>query len=84
MPAMPTLGDLDFSNLIDALIHEQRASFIVRSPVDPEQTISGTPVKLRITAYGWSVQIQSQPTSEPVTVNVTDIQKVVAATESAE
>jgi hypothetical protein len=81
---MPTLGDLDFSNLIDALIHEQRVSFIVRSSVEPEQTISGTPVKLRITAHGWAVQIQSQPTSEPVTVNVADIQKVVAATESEE
>ena len=84
MPAMPSLGDLDFSNLIDALIHEQRASFIVRSSVETEQTISGTPVKLRITAHGWSVQIQAQPTAEPVTVNVADIQKVLAANESAE
>lgn len=84
MPAMPTLGDLDFSNLIDALIQEQRASLIVRSPDGTEQTISGTPAKLRITAHGWSVQIQSQPTAEPVTVNVADIQKVLAANESAE
>lgn len=84
MPDMPTLGDLDFSNLVDALIHEQRVSVIVRPSSGSVQTISGTPVKLRITARGWSVQIQPQPTSEPVTVNVTDIHKVVAATESDE
>ena len=84
MPDMPTLGDLDFSNLVEALIHEQRVSVIVRLSSCSEQTISGTPVKLRITAHGWSVQIQSQPNSEPVTVNVADIQKVMAATESEE
>lgn len=84
MPAMPSLGDLDFSNLLDALIQEQRASFVVQSPAGLEQTISGTPIKLRITAHGWSIQIQPQPTSEPVTISVADIQKVVAATESEE
>ncbi len=84
MPAMPSLGDLDFSNLLDALIHEQRASFVVQSPAGLEQTISGTPIKLRITANGWSVQIHSLPTTEPVTVNVADIHKVMAATESEE
>ena len=84
MPAMPSLGDLDFSNLIDALIQEQRVSCVVQSPGETERRIIGIPVKLHITAHGWSVQIEMQPNGKPFTVDVADICKVVAANEREE
>ena len=31
MPAMPAIGDLDFSNLVEALIQEQPARFVIRT-----------------------------------------------------
>lgn len=84
MPAMPAIGDLDFENLIDALIHEQPARFVIHTKAGLKHTLSGTPVKLRITATGWSVEVRHRSTPEPVTVNVADIRKVIAATESTE
>ena len=58
MPAMPAIGDLDFENLIEALINEQPARFTVRTKAGLEHTVDGTPEKLRITAGGWSVQVR--------------------------
>ncbi len=81
MPAMPTIRDLDFENLIEALIHEQPARFTVRTKAGLEHTLSGTPVKLRITAAGWSVQVRHASAAEPVTIDVADIRKVAAAGE---
>ena len=46
----PQIGDLDFENLVDALINEQPARFTVRTKAGLEHTLGGTPVKLRITA----------------------------------
>jgi hypothetical protein len=43
--------------------------------------LSGTPVRLRITAAGWSVQVRHPAAAEPVTVDVADIRKVAAASE---
>jgi predicted DNA-binding transcriptional regulator YafY len=81
MPAMPAIGDLDFENLIEALIHEQPARFTVRTKAGLEHTLSGTPVKLRITAAGWNVQVRHASAAEPVTIDVADIRKVAAAGE---
>jgi len=84
MPAMPAIGALDFSNLVDALIQEQPARFVIRTKSGLEHTLSGTPLKLRITASGWSVQVRHRSAAEPVTVDVANIRKVMAATESDE
>ena len=81
MPAMPAVGDLDFENLIEALINEQRARFTVRTKSGLEHTVDGTPEKLRITAGGWSVQVRHQSAAAPVTIDVADIRKVAAASE---
>jgi predicted DNA-binding transcriptional regulator YafY len=81
MPAMPAIGDLDFENLIEALIHEQPARFTVRTKAGLEHTLSGTPVKLRITAGGWSAQVRHASTAGPVTIDVADIRKVAVASE---
>ena len=81
MPAMPAIGDLDFENLIEALIHEQPARFTVRTKAGLEHTVDGTPEKLRITAGGWSVQVRHPSAAGPVTIDVADIRKVAAASE---
>ena len=81
MPAMPAIGDLDFENLVEALIQEQPARFVIRTRSGLEHTLSGTPLKLRITASGWSIQVRHRSAAEPVTVDVADIRKVMAATE---
>lgn len=81
MPDMPAIGDLDFANLLEALIQEQPARFVIRNKAGLEHTLSGTPLKLRITASGWAVQVRHRSAAEPVTVNVADIRKVIAATE---
>lgn len=81
MPDMPAIGDLDFANLLEALIQEQPARFVIRNKAGLEHTLSGTPLKLRITASGWTVQVRHRSAAEPVTVDVADIRKVIAATE---
>ena len=81
MPAMPAIGDLDFANLVEALLQEQPARFLIRNKAGLERTLTGTPLKLRITAAGWSLQVRHRSAPEPVTVDVADIRKVMAATE---
>ena len=81
MPAMPGISDLDFENMIEALITEQPARFTVQTKGGLEHTMSGTPMKLHITASGWSVQIRHHATTEQVTIDVADIRKVAAAGE---
>lgn len=84
MPAMPAIGDLDFQNLLDALLNEQPARFAIRTKSGLEHTVSGTPLKLRITATGWSADIRRRAGGEVVTVDVADISKVMAASEDDE
>lgn len=84
MPAMPEIGDLDFQNLLDALLNEQPARFAMRTKSGLEYTVSGTPLKLRITATGWSTDIRRRSGGEVVTVNIADIAKVMAASEDDE
>lgn len=82
MPAMPSLNDLDFSNLLDALVHEQPVRLTLIGPASHEETLSGMPIKLKITASGWSVQIQTEEGGEPRVIDVALIRKVVAGDET--
>ena len=81
MPAMPPIGDLDFENLVEALIHEQPARFTICTRAGLKHTVDGTPVKLRITAAGWSVQVSHPSAAGSVTIDVADIRKVAVASE---
>ena len=81
MPAMPAIGDLDFQNLLDALLKEQPARVVIRTKSGLEHTVSGTPVKLRITATGWSTDIRRRSDGEVVTTDVADIARVMPAGE---
>lgn len=82
MPAMPSLNDLDFSNLLDALVHEQTIRLTLSTPGDREMTLTGMPVKLKITADGWSVQVQTEAAAEPQVIDVAQIRKVVTGDEN--
>jgi predicted DNA-binding transcriptional regulator YafY len=81
MPAMPAIGDLDFENLADALLHDKPARFVVRTASGLEHELTGTPVKLHISATGWRVDIRHRRSGEAVTVDVAHLQKVIAADE---
>ena len=82
MPAMPQIGDLDFENLVEALVSEQPARFVIKSAVDGrEVSFSGTPVKLRISAHGWRVDINHRRLGKTMRVDVARIIKVIAAGE---
>jgi predicted DNA-binding transcriptional regulator YafY len=81
MPAMPAIGDLDFQNLLDALLKEQPARVVIRTKSGLEHTVSGTPVRLRITATGWSTDIRRRGDGEVVTTDVADIARVMPAGE---
>lgn len=81
MPAMPDIGDLDFQNLTDALIHEQSVSIVVRTPSGSEHTVAGTPVRLHITAAGWRIEVKQQGAREPVAIDIAHIRQVVAPDE---
>lgn len=81
MPAMPDIGDLDFQNLTDALIHEQSVSIVVRTPSGSEHTVAGTPVRLHITAAGWRIEVKQNGAREKVAIDIAHIRKVVAPDE---
>jgi len=81
MPAMPTINDLDFENLADALLRSDPARFVVRTASGLEHDLTGTPVKLHITPGAWSVDVRHRATRETVTVDLSTIRKVIAAGE---
>ena len=81
MPAMPQIGDLDFENLVEALIHEQSAGFVIKNNEGQEHTLSLMPVKLRITANGWCVDIHHRRSGKTLVVDVAKIVKVIASGE---
>jgi predicted DNA-binding transcriptional regulator YafY len=82
MPAMPNLNDLEFSNLLEALVHERTIQLTLATPAGREETLSGMPVKLKITANGWSVQIQNDASTEPLLIDVAKIFRVVTGDEN--
>lgn len=84
MPAMPSLNDLEFSNLLEALVHERPIQLTLATPAGRAETLNGMPVKLKITANGWSVQIQTEAAAERMVIDVAQIRKVVAGDETQE
>lgn len=81
MADMPAIGDLDFQNLTEALIHEQSVRIVVRAPSGLEHTVTGTPIQLHIGATGWRIEVKQSEAVEPVVIDVAHIRKVVAPDE---
>ena len=84
MPAMPTLGDLDFSILLEALVNDQTVRLTLLTPAGLEETLAGWPVKLRIAADKWVIDIRPEPSDTPLKIDVGRIRKVVAVSGEVE
>lgn len=78
MPAMPTLGDLDFSNLLEALVNDEAVRLTLATPGGNEEILAGLPVKLRIASDRWSVDLVPESGDAPIKIDVSQIRKVVA------
>ena len=84
MPAMPTLGDLDFSILLEALVNDQPVRLTLATPAGKEETLVGLPVKLRIASDKWVIDVQSELGHAPLKIDVGQIRKVVAVSGDVE
>lgn len=78
MPAMPTLGDLDFSILLEALVNDQPVRLTLVTQAGNDETLVGLPVKLRISAAKWVVDVRLEASEPPLKIDVGHIRKVVA------
>lgn len=84
MPAMPTLGDLDFSILLEALVNDQSVRLTLATPTCKEETLVGLPLKLRIAADSWVIDFRTESSNVQMKINVRQIRKVVAISEDVE
>lgn len=72
MPRMPALGDLDFSNLVQALLQEQSLELVLTD----KESLAGTPVQLKISAEPWLLGIKAKGESQVLWLDVARISKV--------
>ncbi len=84
MPAMPALGDLDFSILLEALVNDQSVRLTLAAPAGKEESLVGMPVKLRIAAEKWVIDVRPDFADAPLKIDVGQIRKVVAIAGDAE
>jgi len=77
MPAMPTLGDLDFSILLEALVNDQPVRLTLVTPTGKEETLAGLPVKLRIASDRWVIDVCPESSETPLKIDVGLIRKAV-------
>ncbi len=78
MPAMPALGDLDFSILLEALVNDQSVRLTLLTPAGMEEALAGWPVKLRIAADKWVIDVRPESGDTPLKIDVGRVRKVVA------
>ncbi len=84
MPAMPTLGDLDFSILLEALLNNQAVRITLLTEAGAEASASGLPVKLQIAADKWVISLRPESCRDVLKIDVGQIIKVVAMSEDLE
>ena len=77
LPCQP-LGDLDFSILLEALVNDQAVRLTLLTPAGMEETLAGVPVKLRIAADKWVIDVRPESGDIPLKIDVGQIRKVVA------
>jgi hypothetical protein len=77
MPAMPTLRDLDFSILLEALVNDQMVRLTLPKHDGTRETVEGMPVKLRIAPDKWVIEVHSESREIPLKIDVGQIQRVV-------
>ena len=84
MPAMPTLGDLDFSILLEALLNNQAVLITLLNEAGTETMVSGLPVNLRIAADKWVISLRLEDCRDLLKIDVGQISKVVTLSEDLE
>ena len=77
MPAMPTLGDLDFSILLEALVNDQPVRLTLVTLLGNEETLAGLPVKLRIASDRWVIDVRTETCETTLKIDVGQIRKAV-------
>ena len=77
VPAMPALGDLDFSILLEALVNDQPVRLTLLTPAGKEETLAGLPVKLRIASDRWVIDVRPESDETPLKIDVGLIRKAV-------
>jgi predicted DNA-binding transcriptional regulator YafY len=80
MPALPTLRDLDFTCLLDALVHDQAVCLVLAERDGTTTRLIGKPLKLRITPHEWRIDLALTPVEPPMQIDVGLIQSVEALT----
>lgn len=78
MPAMPTLRDLDFTILLEALVTENTVRLTLLTPAGKEELLVGKPVKLKIAPDRWTIDVLTESGETPLKIDVGQIRKVVA------
>lgn len=81
MPAMPTLGDLDFTNLLEALVNEQIVHLTLRANTSNDESLVGVPEKLRISPEKWTIDFRLESGDKPIRIDVGQIRKVALISE---
>lgn len=83
MPSMPTLGDLDFSSLLEALLHDQMVRLTLTNSTGKDETLIGIPTRLRISPVNWVIEFRPEFADKPMTIHVGQIRKVAQISEGA-
>ena len=81
MPSMPDLGDLDFNNLLDALLHDQPIRLTLHASQGKNENLVGVPEKLRIAPNQWVIDFRPADQDAPIQIDVARIRDVAMATE---
>ncbi|SDT86779.1 HTH domain-containing protein [Pseudomonas pohangensis] len=81
MPAMPEIGDLDFSNLVDGLLKEQSVRLDFKRADGIQKSLRGKPVKLHISPEGWLLDLQVDGGENLQQIDVAHVIKVAAESE---
>jgi hypothetical protein len=82
MPAMPAIGDLDFSNLLEGLLEDQVVRVCLKGTSGDQETIQGVPVQLHISPERWLLDLRIKPDGVIRQLDLADVIRVAAESES--
>ena len=81
MPAMPGIGDLDFSNMIDGLLNEECVRLEFKGVEGRNQTLHCKPLKLHISPERWLLDVQVEGSEAHKQIDLATVVKVAAESE---
>ena len=82
MPAMPSLGDLDFSNLLEGLLEDQPVRVSLKESDGQLESLYGFPIQLHISPERWMLDLKLLPEGEIRQFDLAHVAKVAADAES--